>query len=317
MIERFNVAIAIVVFNRLDCAIKLMEVIKDIKPTKLYIISDGPRNTEEKKKVLDVRQYIENEITWDCEINRLYSETNLGCDDRSVSGYNAVFQKEEKAILIEDDAIPTKEFFGFCKKMLDVYEKDERIWMITGENTYPQHKSGERDYYFSAMPAKKAWATWARAWKHMDVNMSTFPEKSLNKLTPDYPIWARIYYWGAYLGAYNGGKAWDAKWDYVLASNGALGIIPCRNMVKEIGYNRADATHTHEDHPLAHLATEEYGREVFIRDDVSRDYDYDKRYLQARFKGSLGFLLREYTLFKLRQWNIGKPLIKKIERKHR
>ena len=51
MNERFNVAIAIVVFNRLDCAIKLMDVIKEIQPTKLYIISDGPRNAEEKKKV--------------------------------------------------------------------------------------------------------------------------------------------------------------------------------------------------------------------------------------------------------------------------
>ena len=73
--------ILFIVFNRLNTTKKVFESIKDAKPPKLYIASDGPRDNkdDEKNKVLELREYILKNIDWKCEVETLYREKNLGC----------------------------------------------------------------------------------------------------------------------------------------------------------------------------------------------------------------------------------------------
>ena len=65
--------ILFIIFNRLDTTKRVFEQIKDSKPSKLYIASDGPRiyQKDEERRVLKVREYVMSNIDWDCEVKTL------------------------------------------------------------------------------------------------------------------------------------------------------------------------------------------------------------------------------------------------------
>ena len=68
------------VFNRLFETKKSFEVLKIVKPKKLYIAADGPRLARygEEEKCQKVRDYLLININWDCEIKTLFRDKNLG-----------------------------------------------------------------------------------------------------------------------------------------------------------------------------------------------------------------------------------------------
>ena len=163
--KSIDTAVAVVVFNRLDCMQEMLGSLRKVTPPRLYIISDGPREhvAGEDKKVEAVRRYVEDNVDWDCELIKIYADKNMGCTKRSVTGYDEVFKHEEMAILLEDDAIPADTFYSFCEQMLKHYKDAEGVMMVTGENRIPGYDGGY-DYYYSAMPMKQAWGTYRRAW---------------------------------------------------------------------------------------------------------------------------------------------------------
>ena len=73
-IPSFNIPILLIVFNRPDTTSEVFKVIRNVKPSKLYIASDGARlhRDDEEKKVKLVRQLVSN-IDWPCELNTLFN----------------------------------------------------------------------------------------------------------------------------------------------------------------------------------------------------------------------------------------------------
>lgn len=71
----FNKAVALVVFNRLDCVQRQMEILKSVTPPRLYIISDGARKevVGEDEKVKEIREYIEANFNWEGELIKIYA----------------------------------------------------------------------------------------------------------------------------------------------------------------------------------------------------------------------------------------------------
>ena len=143
------------IFNRLDVVKKSFESIKKAKPSRLYIAADGPRvsKPEEGKKVEEVISYVENNIDWECEINRNYSETNLGCRERISSAITWALSLEEDIIIIEDDIVPSQDFYIFCSEMLDYYKDDEKVMMISGSNFVKKYTDDKPPYFFSSFPS--------------------------------------------------------------------------------------------------------------------------------------------------------------------
>ena len=79
--EQYQVPILFIIFRRKDVALSSFERIKSIRPAKLYIACDGPRNNVEgEKELVDAtRKAILNQVDWDCEVKTLFQRENLGC----------------------------------------------------------------------------------------------------------------------------------------------------------------------------------------------------------------------------------------------
>lgn len=76
-----NAPILFLIFNRSTTTKLVFEQIKLTKPTRLYIASDGPRTDKkgENSIVIEIRDWVIQNINWDCKISTLFRENNLGC----------------------------------------------------------------------------------------------------------------------------------------------------------------------------------------------------------------------------------------------
>ena len=124
----FLTPISLHVFNRPETTKKLFNEIKRIRPQKLFITADGPRDGKpnDLKKCKEVRE-IFNEIDWDCELHTNFSEINKGAFKSTSEGISWVFKYVDRVIILEDDCLPSKSFFWFCQELLEKYRDDEAI----------------------------------------------------------------------------------------------------------------------------------------------------------------------------------------------
>ena len=237
--------IAFFVYNRPLQTQQVFEAIKVIAPRRLCVIADGPKNTADSTRCEMARKVTEA-VDWPCEVNRVYSDANLGCKRRVSSGLAAVFGLYDRAIILEDDCVPSASFYEFASELLKKYENDESITTICGSSFIPLE--GPFSYAFSRFSLIWGWATWRRAWRYYDLEMRAWPHlrkttwlsKSLSSST------AAVLMKRAFDSAAEGCDTWDAQWLFSsLVRNGHC-IIPARNLITNIGCGE-NATHTTSD----------------------------------------------------------------------
>jgi len=262
--NKFSTPILLIVFNRPDTTLEVLKSIRKIKPSKLYISSDGARldKEDEQKKVMLVRELITSNINWPCEIHTLFHDVNQGCKLGVSSAIDWFFSKEEMGIILEDDCLPNDDFFHFCEEMLLRYSDSFNIFSISGNN-FQKENNLNYSYYYSKYIHIWGWATWRRAWRKNDLDISFWPEwKSSNSW---YSLFSdkieRVYWEGIFDLAYNNKiDTWDYSWIASVWYNNGIAITPNKNLVSNLGFN-ADATHTKKnDNKFANLPVSKLGK---------------------------------------------------------
>ncbi len=250
--EQLKTPVAIIVFKRLDATKKMFEAVRAVQPKELFIIADGWRNEKEKEKCLAVRSYLDTAVDWPCVVHKDYSDKNLGCKMRVVSGLYEVFKKVEDAIIVEDDCVPDVSFFEFCEELLERYRHEPTVMQIAGLNVQQKNKNfttNGASYYFSQFGEIWGWATWRRAWNLYDVSISKWPqvkaERVLEKRLKDPGV---VDYWEhRFDEIYEAGDdmrkfdAWAAQWVFAQLLYGGLSAVPKTNLIQNFGDDE-DAT---------------------------------------------------------------------------
>jgi hypothetical protein len=245
-----NSPVLFLIFNRPDVTSLVFDEIKKVKPKRLYIAADGPRENE-KNICQETREVIKN-IDWDCEVKTLFREENLGCKYGVASAIDWFFDNEEEGIILEDDCLPSQDFFKFCDLMLEKYRFDSRISSITGTNLQNGIKFGNSSYFFTKHTCVWGWAGWRRVWKNYDVELSNIDleegkEAFLsifdNKLISE--PWQNIFE----SLKNNEIDTWDYQYSILNFFNNNLSVVPNVNLISNIGFNQ-NATHTFDDNTL-------------------------------------------------------------------
>jgi hypothetical protein len=243
-----NTAVLFLVFNRLDTTKQVFEAIRQAKPPRLYVAADGARDNKEgePEKVQAVRDYIMQNIDWECEVKTLFLEQNLGCKYAVSGAISWFFENEEQGIILEDDCLPSQSFFWYCEELLLRYKDDMRVWHISGDNFQNGIQRGEASYYFSKFNHIWGWASWANRWKAYDPEMRTFEKfKTWGKLKSVFSDKQDQDYWFSIFNQVFQGKidTWDYQWTYTVLSNNGLSVLPNENLISNIGFG-PEATHT-------------------------------------------------------------------------
>lgn len=245
-----NTPVALIIFNRVSTTKKVFEVVREMRPSKLLLIADGPRLNQdgEAERCKSVRSIVEC-VDWDCEVLKNYSDVNLGCGLRPATGIDWVFKHVDKAIILEDDCLPHPSFFRFCEVLLDKYKDDEQVMHISGTNFLFNKSRIDKSYFFSRFPFCWGWATWRRAWNHYDYYLTKWPEVNEDKewlyfFGRDEKS-AQHYWETVFNNTYLTDKShiWDFQWNLACWLQKGLSIVPNVNLVSNIGFG-AEATHT-------------------------------------------------------------------------
>lgn len=239
-----DVSVLILFFNRPEQLGQVFEQVRQARPARLFLYQDGPRSDKDMPGILACRKVVAN-IDWECEVHTLFQEKNFGCDPSEYISQKWAFSLSDKCIVLEDDDVPSQSFFHFCKDMLDRYENDPRVTMISGFNVEEQTEDIQEDYFFSTNFSIWGWASWRRVTDQWDEKYTWLDNRqTVNQLEniirergyrDDFLTMCRRHR--------AQGKAFYETifWAHLLLSNG-LCIVPKHNLINNLGAT-ADSTH--------------------------------------------------------------------------
>ncbi len=223
-----------------------MEAIRAVRPARLYVAADGPRDRSgEAERCAEARR-VATSVDWPCEVKVLFQDRNLGCRIGVGSGIDWFFAHEPEGIVLEDDCVPSMSFFSYSAELLDQFRDDERVMCITGDNFQADMGDYPFSYYFSKYNHVWGWASWRRAWNLYDREMKQFPRfmraGRLERISSS-PGFSEA--WGKrFKSVYRGEiDTWDYQWQFSCWVHNGLTCTPRTNLVSNIGF-RSDATHT-------------------------------------------------------------------------
>ena len=129
-----NTPVILSVFNRPETTRRVFEAIELARPKQLFVFADGPRSAAEEVECAQVRAIVGN-VSWACDANYHYSETNRGARECYTSGVDWAFSAVDEGIVLDDDCVPDPTFFRFSQDMLQRYRDDQRVMMVSAEPT--------------------------------------------------------------------------------------------------------------------------------------------------------------------------------------
>lgn len=287
-------AVLFLTFNRPSTAAVVFNQIREARPSRLYLASDGPRRGVESdiQKISETRKLILN-IDWPCQVQTRFHEENLGCKEAVGGAINWFFEHENEGIILEDDTVPNPDFFRFCDSLLERYRHDPRVAAITGDNFQNGNVRGKASYYFSRYPYIWGWASWRRAWDFYDPDMNFWPTLKKSIVFKSYFSSGRErLYWTKIFDKVHSGElstSWGYAWLAAVFSQGRLTATPNVNLISNIGFG-PDSTHTgDEDSVLSNIASQPLGRikhpvEILLDKEADRytfDHVFDVGLLQS------------------------------------
>jgi hypothetical protein len=234
-------------FNRPHTARRVFARICEAKPSRLVLVSDGPRAhvAGEHRVIRELRGELESMINWPADVITDYAESNLGCSKRISSGVTATLGRFDRAIFLEDDCLPSETFLPYADALLKKHQKETSVASITG--TYLlKRKSTPNSYGATHFPCVWGWAAWARSWEGYDRELKGWDtdfldaiarEKRIAGFMPE--VWKKSF---RFIAAHPD-HTWDYQFWLLCLRRGGLTLFPYANQICNIG-GGPGATHS-------------------------------------------------------------------------
>lgn len=261
----FNVPVVLLLFKRKDSALKIVDRLREIRATRIYLMSDEGRDEIEREKVKETRSAVEASIDWKCEVIKNYASSNRGVYGNIALGAKWVFQREQCAIFLEDDNLPETTFFPYCEELLSLYKDDNRVLWICGTNYLGKYTPEDgSSYMFTKHMLPCGWASWSNKFlKYYDGEIKAFKDKYVRKrFLMDFPNKAMRDVYEAPLLRYEREMAqgkqpysWDYQMCFSVRINSMYGISPANNQIKNIG---VDENSEHGGNSMSKIMTKRF-----------------------------------------------------------
>lgn len=244
-----DLPVCINIWIRPECQRRQFEVIRQAKPSVLFLISDGGRTDAEWQAILENRRLYDEGIDWDCTVYKLYERQNQGMYAEAKRFHELVWSKVDRCAFLEDDVLPSVSFFRYCAELLERYKDDLRVNVICGMNHLGVWENVQSDYFFSRQGSIWGYAMWKRTYEqYYDFAYMQDPyvmDCLRQRTRRNAKIWNRICGY-AKNPAYEGHPPFtEYYFELSMYLQNQLQIIPKYNLISNIGCT-GDAAHATE-----------------------------------------------------------------------
>lgn len=243
-----KIPVLLVGFNRPVQTRKVLDQLSTAPISELFIWLDGPRkgNDTDVELCREVKNLVD-EAQFAFPVTIKSHEHNLGCRDSVSRGISWFFTKVEKGAILEDDCLPSPDFFSFMASLLEHYEDSHDIFTIAGHMLNPNWKKKENSYHFSRYPHIWGWGTWRRVWDKYDPHIHAWEKLRKTRWLEDELGLSKdaARYWRYQFDGVRAGRidTWDHQLAFLSLLHKALNVVPHVNLVSNIGFG-PNATHT-------------------------------------------------------------------------
>jgi len=194
-------------------------------------------NENEKRQCLRARKALRAGIDWPCKLDMRCAKKKLGLKKNVETGLADVFRKVPHAIVLEDDCVPTREFFRFCEEGLRDHKSDPKVMSISGSCFLPSNTVVNAGAYLSQYPHCWGWATWRRAWRRYSAGYS--PAAMRRILENQNLSRGEKIHWQGVVHQIQVGKisSWAYFWMFAHWQSRSRSLNPTSNLVKNIGFD--------------------------------------------------------------------------------
>lgn len=267
--------IIVFAFNRADKLERLFASLErnpGIEKMDLFIFVDVPgkrdkrrnRNIALNQEVICFVEQYSKECQKFRSITVEVAESHKGLAESVISGVSKIINIYGKTIVLEDDLEVSHDFLDYMQRGLDFYEKDKKVWSVTGycpaamriPNTYKKH------IFLVPRASSWGWGIWADRWNRID-----WEAKSYEKFKKDIV--------GQFLFNMGGRDSckmlenqmkdpafdsWAVRWDYQRFRERKFSVYPTESRVIHCG---SDSRSTHSRYHSPCELKERYDRCVF------------------------------------------------------
>lgn len=121
----------------------------------MYIFSDAAKGGQDSDAVTNVREYIKS--INGCKTVTIYeSRLNKGLASSVIDGVSQILKNHDKIIVLEDDLISSTNFLDYMKQVLNYYQDNQPILLISGRSTISKELSND-ELYYTRMASSLGW----------------------------------------------------------------------------------------------------------------------------------------------------------------
>ncbi len=249
VMAEIDAPVALFVFNRPETTARVSRSFVVRSRSASFLLRNGPRDhvSGEAEQCRRVREIVQA-VDWSCDVERNFSDANLGCGLRMSSGISWVWGRAPEAIFLEDDCLPSDGFFDFCGKLLERYRNDSRIGMISGDNFLPSTWSVLTVTIIAAILIYGVGPAGVEPWSNYDFALESLEAAEQRDFFGQQFEAPEVgQYFRDRLKEIVSGQTdtWDFQVTYSFIGNSLLTVLPSRNLVTNIGFG-VNATHTHD-----------------------------------------------------------------------
>jgi hypothetical protein len=177
---------------------------------------------------------------------RLFQFKNKGCGLNVASAISWFFTHNSEGIILEDDVIPSVDFFFFVKKALEKHRDDPSVASVSGFCPWPNSMAPNVPFLRSKYFSMWGWGTWARVWKDYKLDVDDDLEAQWSQaIRKACNSDGENEFWQNLLKKIKNKEidTWDYQFLFQAWAKNQVHIRPSKSLVKNIGFG-ADATHT-------------------------------------------------------------------------
>lgn len=239
-----SLSVLIVAYRRWQNVSQILDLCHIAGVDNIYLSLDAPKATEieavidheEMKKVIQ-----DFESNTGRNVKKRIASENQGCAVNVILGCDWAFKDSSFLAILEDDCIPSIQFFEFCRASVEYLLKDEDCWLLCGTQFAPRYVTGNQPS-LSRYALTWGWATHVEKWQ--EIRTSFFSPSKFPEFYDLLSIHREDAFWNA--GARRAIRGFTDVWDTLLVQQMHLknkfAILPPSNLIENVGDDSV-ATH--------------------------------------------------------------------------